>query len=284
MTGANADQIQFWNSEPGRKWVATPGGPRRDIGGGDRRAAWRPPGRRRASRCSISAAGPVAPSFALAETGRAGGRVLGLDVWSRCWRARRSGGGSSGPRTSASSSPTPQERRFEPGSFDLAASRFGVMFFADPVAAFRNIGGALRPGGRAAFVAWAGPERNPWFTLPLQAAVARLGPVAPTPPDAPGPMAFRNIDRVRGLLRAAGFAGAEGEEVAVDLHHSGGMPAALRLVLNVGPVARMLRERGGSDEDQAAILEAVRASFAPYVGADGIRVPAVLNVFAATRE
>ena len=157
------------------------------------------------------------------------------------------------------------------------------MFFDDPVAAFRNIGTALRPGGRVAFVAWAGPEHNAWFTLPLQAAVARLGPVAPTPPDAPGPMAFRDVDRVRGLLRAAGFADAKGEAVAVDLHHPGGMPAVLRLMLAVGPVARMLRESGGTDEDRSAILEAIGTAFAPYVGADGVRVPALLNVFTAMR-
>jgi hypothetical protein len=153
------------------------------------------------------------------------------------------------------------------------------MFFADPVAAFRNLRSALRSGGRIAFVAWAGPEHNLWFAGPHRIATARLGATAATPPDAPGPMAFQDLDRVRRILSDAGFSRCDGRSVAVDLHHPGGLEAIERLVTVVGPVARILREKKGTEEDKAAITAEVRALFAQFRSIDGIRVPARINVF-----
>src|SRR3954449_11662253 len=94
---------------------------------------------------------------------------------------------------------------FEPASFDAAFSRFGVMFFADPIAAFINIRCSLKPNGRLAFVCWRALEENPLDILPLRAASAYLPPQPPHDPDAPGPFAFANPDRVRGILERAGF-------------------------------------------------------------------------------
>ena len=92
---------------------------------------------------------------------------------------------------------------FEPASFDAAFSRFGVMFFADPAAAFINIRRSLRPNGRLAFVCWRALEDNPLDILPLRAASAHLPPQPAHDPDAPGPFAFANPDRVRGILERA---------------------------------------------------------------------------------
>jgi len=98
---------------------------------------------------------------------------------------------------------------FEPASFDAAFSRFGVMFFADPTAAFINIRRSLRPNGRLAFVCWRALEENLLDILPLRAASAHLPPQPAHDPDAPGPFAFANPDRVRGILERAGFAEIE---------------------------------------------------------------------------
>jgi hypothetical protein len=130
-------------------------------------------------------------------------------------------------------------------------------------------------------VAWAGPERNPWFSVPQQIAVARLGAVAPTPPDAPGPMAFRDIDRVCAILAAAGFSDCQGESAGVDLHHPGGIEAVVDLASYVGPTARVMREKNGTEEDRAAILEGIAGAMEPFRSADGIRIPASVNVFTA---
>jgi SAM-dependent methyltransferase len=94
--------------------------------------------------------------------------------------------------------------QFEPASFDAAFSRFGVMFFADPTAAFINIRRSLRPNGRLAFVCWRALEDNLLDILPLRAASAYLPPQPAHDPDAPGPFAFANRDRLRGILEGAG--------------------------------------------------------------------------------
>jgi SAM-dependent methyltransferase len=169
------------------------------------------------------------------------------------------------------------------GVFDLIASRFGVMFFDQPVVAFSNLATALRPGGRMAFVTWQGPEANPWFTLPHRLAVARLGEVAPAPPDAPGPMAFRDTERVLDILAAAGFVDCKADEIATELHHPGGVEAATMLATQIGPVSRVLREKHGTDADREAIGAELVSSFERYRTADGIRVPAGVLIYTARK-
>jgi SAM-dependent methyltransferase len=90
-----------------------------------------------------------------------------------------------------------QTHAFAPASFDLLTSRFGVMFFADHLAAFRNLGGALRPGGRLCMAVWAGIADNVHWRIPFEIAVRHVGPPKPQPPHAPGPMALGDPDYVR---------------------------------------------------------------------------------------
>ncbi|HEY1728800.1 MAG TPA: class I SAM-dependent methyltransferase [Candidatus Baltobacteraceae bacterium] len=89
--------------------------------------------------------------------------------------------------------------------FDLVFSQFGVMFFEDPVAAFANLRRALKPHGRLAFACWRTLEENPWFAVPLAEAKRFAPPPQPTPPDAPGPLAFADAKRVERILTDAGF-------------------------------------------------------------------------------
>lgn len=97
---------------------------------------------------------------------------------------------------------------FEPGSFDVAMSSFGVMFFNDPIAAFTNIGTGLRPDGTLALLAWRTLQENDWL-MSLRAALA-MGRELPTPPpDAPTPFSLADPDRVQQILGAAGFHGVE---------------------------------------------------------------------------
>ena len=128
---------------------------------------------------------------------------------------------------------------FEPASFDAAFSRFGVMFFADPVAAFINIRRSLRPNGRLAFVCWRALEENALDFLPLKAASAHLPPQPAHDPDAPGPFAFASSDRVRGILQRAGF-----REIEITAHDeqvgSGDLDTMLAVCSRVGPVGKIL--------------------------------------------
>lgn len=276
----NAQQVEFWNAEPGQNWVKWQ--PDLDricadvtdllIGAADLKAG---------GRVLDIGCGAGATTFAFADIVAPRGNVLGVDISEPLLGRAEERRLELGAGNVAFELADAQDHPFDRGAFDVAVSRFGVMFFSDTVAAFRNIASALDRGGRFVFVAWAGPEHNPWFTEPQRAAVARLGPVEPSAPEAPGPMAFRDTDRVLSLLAKAGFSDSGREIVDVDLHHPGGLDAVMRLVGHVGPIARMMREKKGSPEDRDAIFATIASAFESYRTADGIRIPARVSVFQA---
>ena len=162
---------------------------------------------------------------------------------------------------------------------DGAFSRFGVMFFADPIKAFRNVRSTLRPGGRLSFVCWRPLAENLWMRDPMEAARPLLPPQPPSDPLAPGPYAFADPARVRAILSAAGFAG-----ISIEPHDAlvggGGLEATLRLSLRVGPLGSILRER---PELAAVVRDAVAATIARYETPDGVLMPAAVWVVSAIR-
>jgi SAM-dependent methyltransferase len=166
---------------------------------------------------------------------------------------------------------------FEPALFDAAFSRFGVMFFADPITAFSNIHRSLKPGGRLAFVCWRALNENQLDLLPLQAASAYLPPQPVHDPDAPGPFAFAKPERVRGILASAGFT-----EIEITAHDepvgSGDLETMLAVCSRVGALGKILRE---NPELRAAALPAVRSALAAYDGPDGVRLNAAVWIVTA---
>jgi SAM-dependent methyltransferase len=278
----NADQRVFWNSQPGQNWLAN----QADLvalhaGVSDLLLAETAPAP--GERILDVGCGASASTLAFADAVGPKGFVTGLDIseplLARAAERTRDAGLGNVAFVLADAA----HHRFT-DAYDAIVSRFGLRFFADPVSAFRNLATALRPGGRIVFAAWTAADRNPWFTLPLAAAEARLGPGAPTPPDAPGPMAFHDIARVVGILEAAGFAEARGLARTVDLHHPGGLDAATGLAGRIGPAMRHIRDKGGSDADTRAIATGLRDAFGRFVTPDGIRVPAEVNLFRARRR
>jgi SAM-dependent methyltransferase len=152
---------------------------------------------------------------------------------------------------------------FEPGGADLLISRFGVMFFADPVPSFQNMRLGLRPGGRLAFACWRALSDNPWMDLPLQQALKHV-PAPPRPgPDDPGPFAFARAERVLGILADAGFSAIalEPVDLVVDLAAGRGLDGAVRGALDIGPVHRTLD--GQPPETEAKVAAAIRAALVP---------------------
>jgi SAM-dependent methyltransferase len=169
---------------------------------------------------------------------------------------------------------------FEPGAADLLVSRFGVMFFADPVLSFRNMRKGLRPNGRVAFACWRALDLNPWMHLPLQSALKHVAAPPRSGPDEPGPFAFAREERVRGILGGAGFSavGMEAVDLALDLAAGRGLDAAVTGALAIGPVRRALE--GQPPEVLAKVESTVRAALAPRQ--KGATVPLGASVWIAT--
>jgi SAM-dependent methyltransferase len=274
MSEANAAMAAYWNDVAGRSWAEFQDGLDRQVAPLGRRAmaALAPaPG----ERIVDIGCGAGETSLELASAVGTGGSVLGADLSQPLLEiARRRSVEVAGLEFRQADA---QTYPFESGAFDGAFSRFGVMFFDDPVAAFANIRRALRPGGRLAFVCWRPPGENPIMTLPMQAA-ADLVPPQPSPePGAPGPFAFADPDRVRRVLAGAGF---EAVEVAPhdEMVGSGDLETALALALKIGPLGAFLRENPHLRE---AVAPRVRAALAAHDGPAGPKLNAAVWIVTA---
>ena len=269
----NAEQIDYWNSDVGQRWA-------RNQARTDRafetltaaliaRAAPQP-----GERVIDIGCGTGAVTRAMAERVGAGGRVLGVDVSKPMLEQARAltGTGVIEWREEDAGS-----CRFAPGEFDLLTSRFGVMFFAHPADAFRNLRHALRRGGRLAMLCWRPLADNPWSSVPRAAILQIVPPPAPVPQDAPGPFAFGDAARVGAILAHAGFKDVRSTGVAAPLL----MPAAadadaeleeaVGFLTTLGPAAMLLR-----DQDEATRALGVQAA------REAIRAHGVQNVLGAS--
>lgn len=166
-------------------------------------------------------------------------------------------------------------------AFDLIVSRFGVMFFETPEAAFGNLRAALKDDGRLVFMCWRMPAENPWMMVPAAAVFDVLGPPAPPDPEAPGPFAFGDPDRLRRILGDSGFVDVELEPVdaAVDL---GSVERAVKLMSELGPAAALLAD--ANDADRAKAFDALVASLRPFATAAGLWLPSATWIVSATRS
>jgi len=173
-----------------------------------------------------------------------------------------------------------QTHDFAGARFDLLVSRFGVMFFEDPVAAFRNLRRAMAPGGRLVFACWSTIADNPHWQIPFDLAVPEVGPPAPRPPNAPGPMAFQDPDYVTEILRGAGF-----DDVSVTPTEVAMIGESLaeeaRIACMMGPAGALLEEKQADDATRAKLQTAVAAAFKVYDTPAGPRLPATVHLVRA---
>ena len=279
---ANPAQAEYWNTGRGEQWVTHQEAlDARFAGVRDALLARAAPGP--GERALDIGCGTGATTLALAERVGPGGAVLAVDISAPMLavaRARCAARGLDQVRLLCADA---QSHAFERASYDLLVSRFGVMFFSDPVAAFGNLRQALRPGGRLAFVCWGPLADNPWFALPLAAGVRRLGPPDPTPPRAPGPLAFAETSYVQQILAGAGFAGIGVETVTESLACARSAAEEAAFARLVGPLARLIQSRAPAPALIEAMVEDVTASFAPWQNATGVHIPATLHYVTARR-
>jgi SAM-dependent methyltransferase len=163
-----------------------------------------------------------------------------------------------------------QAYAFEPASFDVIISRFGVMFFADAVDAFANLRRAARDNAELRFIAWRSAAENPFMTTAERAAALLLPNLPARRADAPGQFAFANALRVRSILEESGW--AEIDIRPIDVACTLPERELVRYVTRLGPVGLILQE--ADDRTRARVIETVLAAFEPYVHGAEVRFTA----------
>lgn len=208
---------------------------------------------------TIAAARRVGPS----------GRATGIDISEPMIAAARARAGREGVAAGFIRA-NAQDYEFAPASVDLIISRFGVMFFDDPVKAFANLRRAATGNGELRCLAWRSAAENPFMTTAERAAATLLPGLTPRQPNVPGQFAFADGHRVRTILSDSGW--TEVEVQSIDVACS--LPEAdLTLYLSrLGPVGLALRD--ADEPTRARVVAAVRPAFEPYVDGSDVRFTA----------
>ena len=261
-----ADQPTYWNEEGGRRWVENIQRVERMIEPLSARLL-RHAAPRTGERVLDVGCGGGVTSAAYAGAVGASGTVLGLDVSAVILAVARER--YAAVTTLSFALGDAATMPLEAGSFDLVSSRFGVMFFADPVAAFANLRVALKPGGRLAFICWRALDENPWMADCVRAAFSVLPRPEPLPPTAPGPFAFADPARLRDILEQSGYTDISIEPLD-QLLDLGSIDDAVAQMTRMGPAASAFA--AASVADQAAVVTAIRAALRPHQSGGSVRM------------
>lgn len=279
MSEANRAQREHWNELMGPKWVRLNDAYDRHLAEVGEHAL----------RTAAPAAGEAvleigcgtgSMAVRLARMVGPNGRVLGVDISRTMLEAAEARigaeavGNVSLKLADAQTDPLPEQE------FDLIFSRFGVMFFEDPVAAFANIRRAAKPSGRLAFVCWGKLADNPSWAIPLGVVGAKLGRPEPPPPHAPGPMAFDDPDYLLGVLTRAGWQGisiTEAHPLVVD----DPLEQAVRGAIDLGPVSALIRDRQPSAEVVAELEAEIGHAFSAHMRDGRVRLAGSIFAVAA---
>ncbi len=270
----NSDQISYWNGEAGQRWAERDDTMARLLA---------PLADALLDHARVEGAlnaldigcGGGSQSMVLAQRLGNGARVLGVDISKPMLEVAR---------RKADAAPDNLARLdflladaanhdFEPNSFDLLFSRFGVMFFADPVAAFANLRQAVRPQGRLVFCCWQSLADNDWVRIPLLAALQHLPPPPSPDPHEPGPFAFADPERLRHILDASGFSDIAIEAYRPDISfgESESLLHSAREITLLGPVARLLQDQ--PEETLERVIESVAEALEPFYQRGEVSLP-----------
>lgn len=267
----NADQIAFWNSDVGRNWARYQ--EQLDI-------SLRPFGEAAMERAGINAGldildvgcGCGDTTFALGERAGPGGTAVGIDISEPMLTRARLRADQLKPRNVSFRKADPQIDDFRSETFDIVFSRFGVMFFDDPVRAFSNLRRALSSNGRLAFACWRPPADNPWVKVAVDQVREHIELPPPPGPDDPGEFSFGDRDRVHRILNEAGFTdiSIESFEPEITLAGGDGLDETVDFTMTMGPASRAIEAAGGGEGVRAKIAAGIRSALEPFVTERGV--------------
>jgi SAM-dependent methyltransferase len=275
----NAAQSEYWNASAGQRWTDHQEHQDQVLGPvSDRLIAVAAP--KPGDRVIDVGCGCGATTIDFAARVSPDGEVLGLDISEPMLARARERAPQNLPIRFERADATVYD--FEPNGADLVASRFGVMFFADPARSFANLRRSLKPGGRLVFACWREPKQNPWLILPLREAGKHAPPLPETNPEDPGPFAFANEARVGKILSDAGFADIvlEPHHLELDIAAGHGLDTAVRAAMTIGPTSRMLD--GQSEAVRAAATADIRKALAAQARGDSVPLGAAIWLVRAT--
>ncbi|KIN65091.1 Methyltransferase, UbiE/COQ5 family [Sulfitobacter noctilucicola] len=280
MSGPNKDQEDFWRDQAGHIWVDQRAAmdaalaPVLDLvldharlGSGER--------------VLDIGCGAGTSTLAAAELTGSDGGVCGLDISQTLLDAAMVRADAH-PQVSFALADA-QTHGFEQAATDCVLSRFGVMFFDDPTAAFANLASALRPDGRMVMAAWGAIGQNPYFTMPAGVAKNLLGPIPKSDPDAPGPFAFREAESVIHILANAGLADVSVIPVDLALTPQGNAQEVAALMCQIGPAQSALKHHDADTPTQRAMQDALALALQDFVTPQGIRIPGQINLITARK-
>jgi SAM-dependent methyltransferase len=276
---ANAEQASAWDGGEGAHWVAhqtryeamAPAFTERLLAA----AALAEPDRVLDVGCGCG------QTTRLAARQASAGHALGVDLSTAMVERARAQAADEGIGNARFERADAQVHPFAPEVFDVAISRFGIMFFDDPVAAFTNIHGALRPGGWITFVCWRGFEHNQWLAVPAGAALAHVPVPDLGAPDGPGPFSLAEPERVVQVLSRAGFDEISTNPVDAPVRLGRDADDAVSFLSGTA-LARTLLDP--VDPGTAArALDAVRDALRPYERPDGLTLDGAAWLVAARR-
>ena len=281
-TGPNAEQITYWNEKSGPKWVTEQAALDGMIApfGAKVMAALAPAAGEQVVDVGCGC-GDTSLELGRRVTPRGG--VVGVDISEPMLARARERGATARMEHVRFVAADAQTHRFAAEAADAIFSRFGVMFFIDPRAAFANLRTTLRANGRLAFVCWQPITENPWMLTPLMAVAGIVPLPPPPPPDAPGPFSFGDRDRVARLLEQAGLRDVVFEQFKRDVVIAGGadLDRSVKFLLNLGPLGAALGEAGPDVLER--VTTAVRDAVAPFATPRGVALPSAAWIVTARR-
>jgi SAM-dependent methyltransferase len=277
----NVEQMDYWNGAGGEHWAAEqvrydeinaefearvvavlapePGHRVLDVGCGN-------------GALSLAIAPLVAPA----------GLVLGLDISGPMLETARQRAHAARLSNATFEHGDAQTYQLEEAAFDATVSRFGVMFFDDPDAAFANLTRSLRPGGRAVFTCWQDLLANEWLMVPAGAALAHVPMPDLGEAGQPGPFSLADPDRVRSILTDAGFADVHVEELRCPMRMGSTVQDTVSFMQRTDMAAALMADV--ADQVAAAAWAAVREALESYAGPDGVVLQGAAWLVTATRR